>query len=118
LLLATPFTVAQRDYVDGYCKRPTALAAIACRSPKSIWQTCVRRTTVTLLAQELQRGGAIRYSRGRITILDRKKLEAGVCECYDAIKHENLSLKLGVKMPSEGVQDDRNANVLFPLARR
>lgn len=78
----------------------------------------VRRTTVTLLAQELQRGGAIRYSRGRITILDRKKLEAGACECYDAIKHENLSLRLGVKMPSEGVQDDRNANVLFPLARR
>lgn len=57
----------------------------------------VRRTTVTLLAQELQRAGAIRYSRGRITIIDRGKLEAGACECYDAIKHENLLLKLGIK---------------------
>lgn len=57
----------------------------------------VRRTTVTLLAQELQRAGAIRYSRGRITIIDRAKLEAGTCECYDAIKHENLLPKLGIK---------------------
>lgn len=51
----------------------------------------VRRTTVTLLAQELQKGGAIRYSRGRITILDRQKFEGWACECYDAIKHENIS---------------------------
>jgi Mn-dependent DtxR family transcriptional regulator len=57
----------------------------------------VRRTTVTLLAQELQERGAIRYSRGKIMILDRKGLEARACECYEAIKHENLSLRIGVK---------------------
>jgi CRP-like cAMP-binding protein len=52
----------------------------------------VRRTTVTLLAQELQKQGVVRYSRGRIIILDRAALEAHACECYHAIK--NLSLKL------------------------
>jgi len=46
----------------------------------------VRRTTVTLLAQELQRRGILRYSRGRITILDRVALEACACECYEVIR--------------------------------
>src|SRR6201987_4698978 len=55
----------------------------------------VRRTTVTLLAQELQKRGVVRYSRGRITILDRPALEACACECYAAIKHENLSQRIG-----------------------
>jgi CRP-like cAMP-binding protein len=51
----------------------------------------VRRTTVTLLAQELQKRGVVRYIRGRITILDRAALEAHACECYHANK--NLALK-------------------------
>jgi CRP-like cAMP-binding protein len=55
----------------------------------------VRRTTVTLLAQELQKRGIVRYSRGRIAILDRSSLEALACECYAAIKHENLSQRIG-----------------------
>jgi CRP-like cAMP-binding protein len=58
----------------------------------------VRRTTVTLLAQELQRRGVVRYSRGRITILDRPALEACACECYAAIKHENLSQRIGFRL--------------------
>jgi hypothetical protein len=48
----------------------------------------VRRTTVTLLAQELQRRGVIRYSQ--LTLLNRSMLEASACECYEAIKRENL----------------------------
>lgn len=45
----------------------------------------VRRTTVTLLAQELQKKGILRYSRGKITIVDRRALEASACECYGVI---------------------------------
>ena len=30
--------------------------------------------------------GMIRYSRGHITVLDRAKLEARVCECYAVVK--------------------------------
>jgi CRP-like cAMP-binding protein len=56
----------------------------------------VRRTTVTLLAQELQERGAMRYNRGRITLLDRKMLVACACECYEAIKRENL--RIGFKI--------------------
>ncbi len=50
----------------------------------------VRRTTVTLLAQELQKRGILRYSRGKITILDRAALEGHACECYRAIKSFSL----------------------------
>jgi len=41
-----------------------------------------RRETVTVAAGRLQDAGLIRYSRGHITIVDRKGLEAVVCECY------------------------------------
>jgi len=50
----------------------------------------LRRTTVTLLAQELQKRGVLRCSRGMITILDRAALEACACGCYEVIR--NISL--------------------------
>ena len=40
------------------------------------------RPTVTIVAGTLQRAGLITYHRGRITILDREKLESASCECY------------------------------------
>jgi len=46
----------------------------------------VTRTTVTEIARELQTAGLIRYSRGRIEILDRRRLEDMACECYKAIR--------------------------------
>jgi hypothetical protein len=44
----------------------------------------VRRESITAAAHNLQRCGAIRYSRGHITVLDRQRLEQGACECYAA----------------------------------
>jgi CRP-like cAMP-binding protein len=46
----------------------------------------VRRPTVTLIAQNLQSAGLIRYRRGRITILDRAGLEKLACECVDELR--------------------------------
>jgi CRP-like cAMP-binding protein len=48
----------------------------------------VRREGVTEAAGKLQAGGLIQYSRGKITVLDRPKLEVRVCECYSVVKHE------------------------------
>lgn len=44
----------------------------------------VRREGVTEAAGKLQRAGAIHYSRGHIEVLERHKLEAASCECYQA----------------------------------
>ncbi len=48
----------------------------------------VRREGVTEAAGKLQRAGLIRYSRGRIEVLDRPGLEKAVCECYAVVKKE------------------------------
>ena len=48
----------------------------------------VRREGVTEAARKLQEARMIRYARGRITVLDRPRLEAHVCECYAAVKKE------------------------------
>src|SRR5688572_4569873 len=48
----------------------------------------VRREGVTEAAGKLQAAGLIEYSRGKISVLDRKKLEARVCECYAVVKKE------------------------------
>ena len=45
----------------------------------------VNRTSVTLIARRLQAAGLIKYSRGRIEILDLEALRDTACECYGTI---------------------------------
>lgn len=47
-----------------------------------------RRSGVTEAAGTLQKAGMLRYTRGRITIVNREALEATACECYRVISDE------------------------------
>jgi len=55
----------------------------------------VRRPSVTVAAGVLQKAGLIAYARGRVVILDRPRLEAASCECYQAVRDELERLLLG-----------------------
>jgi CRP-like cAMP-binding protein len=48
----------------------------------------VRRAGVTEVMGALQKRRVLRYSRGVITILNRKRLEAISCECYRSVSDE------------------------------
>jgi CRP-like cAMP-binding protein len=44
------------------------------------------RPTVTTVAVALQKAGLIKYTHGRITVVDRPGLETASCECYATVK--------------------------------
>ena len=46
----------------------------------------VKRTSVTLHARTLQQAGIIKYSRGKIQIIDIEGMQEAVCECYGTVK--------------------------------
>ena len=46
----------------------------------------VRRVGVTHAAKDLRHDDLIEYSRGNITTLDRKRLEAAACTCYRIVR--------------------------------
>ena len=46
----------------------------------------VRRQSVGMVAATLQRAGLIRYTHGRVTVLDREGLETSSCECYHVLR--------------------------------
>lgn len=48
----------------------------------------VRREGITEAALKLQKAGAISYTRGHITMLDRDCLMQRSCECYEVVKLE------------------------------
>lgn len=47
----------------------------------------VHRPSITFIAQALRKKDIIEYSRGRIKILDRSRLEQLACECYKTAKY-------------------------------
>jgi len=53
----------------------------------------VRREGVTEAAGKLQKLKVIRYARGKITVLNRTKLESLCCECYAVVKRETDRLR-------------------------
>ena len=48
----------------------------------------VHRPSVSEVAGTFQRAGIIRYTRGKMLIVDRSGLEAAACECYEVVKRE------------------------------
>ncbi|AXQ27739.1 Crp/Fnr family transcriptional regulator [Solimonas sp. K1W22B-7] len=52
----------------------------------------VRREGVTDAAGKLQNLGVIEYRRGKITVLDRPRLERHSCECYAVVRKETERL--------------------------
>lgn len=59
-----------------------------------------RRERVTVAAGHLQDTGLIHYVRGRVTILDRRGLEARVCERYHIVRVEVARLAGHIANPS------------------
>jgi len=55
----------------------------------------VRRTSVSLVANTLQKAGLIKYARGRIQITALKRLKNAACEGYGAVKAKNRLLLNG-----------------------
>lgn len=55
----------------------------------------VRREGISEVARRLQAAGVLRYSRGRIHLLDRASLERRSCECYRMLRGEYERLLVG-----------------------
>jgi CRP-like cAMP-binding protein len=48
----------------------------------------VRRTSVSLVASQLQERGLIKYRRGHVQITSVEKLRESACECYEAVNSQ------------------------------
>jgi CRP-like cAMP-binding protein len=60
-----------------------------------------QRTTVTVIARDLQERGFIQYSRGIVHIVNRDGLERAACDCYGIIKSLYASLYCRSAPPAE-----------------
>jgi CRP-like cAMP-binding protein len=67
----------------------------------------VRRTSVTIIANTLQKAGLIKYRRGHIRILDAQALAEVACECHETLK-SNSQRMLGIA-PAQPVAGTANA---------
>jgi len=78
-----------------------------------------QRSTVTVIAGELQERGLIRYSRGIIHVLDRPGLERSACPCYPVLRNllKGLYSEDGVfttrAMPVQASSSSRLSGISF-----
>lgn len=61
----------------------------------------VRRPSVSIAARTLQDAGGIRYRRGRVAILNRRRLEQAACECYGVVHRQYVKLLGGATVHQE-----------------
>ena len=70
----------------------------------------VQRTSIGLIANGLQRTGSIRYSRGRVEIIDLERLRAQACDCYQIVRKEYAEFLADAKFPA--MSDIRQTTVV------
>ena len=56
----------------------------------------VQRPSVSLVANQFQQAGLIRYSRGHIYVLNRKGIEEVSCECYGDVRSQ-FEQRMGIR---------------------
>jgi CRP-like cAMP-binding protein len=61
---------------------------------------CVQRPSITVVARMLQQAGLIRYAQGKVTVLDRKGLEATACERYRTVRQRFDQLLARISHPN------------------
>jgi CRP-like cAMP-binding protein len=71
----------------------------------------VRREGVIEAAGTLQKDGLVRYHGGRITVLNRAKLEHRVCECYEVVKKE-IERLFAYELPVQARVEHKRVSVI------
>ena len=51
----------------------------------------IRRSSVSVAASVLQKAGMITYTRGNVTLLDKRKLAEAACDCYEIIQRQKAN---------------------------
>ncbi|PXW88359.1 hypothetical protein C8R34_10742 [Nitrosomonas sp. Nm84] len=72
---------------EGHLNQDDSACGRSCDSPDANMLD-VRREEVTETAGKLQQAEMTQYSQKHITVLDRKRLEARVRECYQVVRKE------------------------------
>jgi CRP-like cAMP-binding protein len=75
-----------------------------------------KRTTVTVVASALQREGLIEYTRGKIRILDRGRLEVAACGCYQVARSLYVNLYKQPRTESAAHRPNGQVERSVPLA--
>ena len=92
--LASRPTRLRHGSADGCCGRANWPAAIRCTSPRSFsprCSACEGRASPSV-THTLQQAGMIRYTRGKIQIVNLDGLQETACECYGASKSQYQAL--------------------------